>query len=89
MSYPDLAFAIIKYCDKDDIPHEDLRIIINKTYTKEKFSYTRVSRFKDITPLTVDNNYIFFQYLMDQHWLLKILQCNFLEIFEYLLRKEI
>jgi threonine synthase len=48
LSYPDLAFAIMKlFIDEDDIPHDDLRVIIN----------------------------------MAQPWLLKILQCNFLEIF--------
>lgn len=44
MSYPELAFNIIAHF-VDDIPAEDLRAIINKTYTAEVFGCD------DITPL--------------------------------------
>jgi threonine synthase len=44
MSYPELAFAVLsKFVD--DIPAEDLRRIVNETYTKEIFGSD------DITPL--------------------------------------
>ena len=44
LSYPALAFSIISRF-VDDIPHEDLRAIIDKTYTADVFGS------KDITPL--------------------------------------
>ncbi len=44
LTYPELAFQIMKLFI-DDIPDEDLRYLINKTYTKENFATN------DITPV--------------------------------------
>ncbi len=51
LSYADLAFAVLsKFAD--DIPADDLRHIINKTYTPAVYSNTRAgSNARDITPL--------------------------------------
>ena len=50
MSYADLAFDIMRRF-VDDIPAEDLRKIVNKTYTKEVFGSA------DITPIhTLEND---------------------------------
>ncbi|MDE2309905.1 MAG: threonine synthase [Betaproteobacteria bacterium] len=51
LSYADLAFAVLsKFAD--DIPADDLRHIINKTYTPAVYSNTRTgSNARDITPL--------------------------------------
>jgi threonine synthase len=51
MSYAELAFEILsRYAD--DIPAEDLRAIINKTYTAEVYCNTRENeQASDITPL--------------------------------------
>src|SRR5689334_25254253 len=50
LSYPDLAFAIIrKYVD--DIPGEDLERLIRRTYTADIFCNTDTGRAAEITPL--------------------------------------
>jgi threonine synthase len=57
LSYPDLAFAVLsKFAT--DIPAQDLRAIVNKTYTKEVYSNGRAdSDFSQITPLRrLDDN---------------------------------
>jgi len=51
MSYTELAFHIIsKFVD--DIPQDDLKIIINKTYTKDVYAFARSQQKpEDITPI--------------------------------------
>lgn len=57
MSYRDLAFAVLSRL-VDDIPAEDLRTIINKTYRAEVYCYTRPNQSaEDITPtLKLEDN---------------------------------
>lgn len=57
MSYRDLAFAVLSRL-VDDIPTEDLRTIINKTYRAEVYCYTRANQnAEDITPtLKLEDN---------------------------------
>lgn len=57
MSYRDLAFAVLSRL-VDDIPAEDLRTIINKTYRAEVYCYTRANQnAEDITPtLKLEDN---------------------------------
>ena len=57
MNYRDLAFAVLSRL-VDDIPAEDLRTIINKTYRAEVYCYTRKGQnAEDITPtLKLENN---------------------------------
>ncbi|MBT9539921.1 threonine synthase [Thiobacillus sp.] len=51
MSYADLAFAVLSRLI-DDIPHDDLRVLINKTYTADVYRYTtNGENAADITPL--------------------------------------
>jgi len=52
MNYRDLAFAILsRLIAVDDIPADDLRAIIDKTYTAEVYGFTRKGqRAEDITP---------------------------------------
>jgi threonine synthase len=57
MSYADLAFAILSRL-VDDIPAQDLKAIIAKTYTAEVYSFTRAGQnAADITPtLKLEDN---------------------------------
>ena len=60
MTYPELAFHIISKFT-DDIPKDDLKTIINKTYTKEVYAFSRSEqKAEDITPIlkVKDNLYI-------------------------------
>jgi len=51
MNYRELAFAVLSRLI-DDIPHDDLRALIDKTYTAEVYRYTTNSEdAADITPL--------------------------------------
>ncbi len=54
MSYADLAFAILSRLindSADDIPHADLKAIIDKTYRADVYSFTRAGQnAADITP---------------------------------------
>ncbi|OYW39691.1 MAG: threonine synthase [Hydrogenophilales bacterium 12-61-10] len=51
MSYADLAFAVLSRLI-DDIPHDDLRALIDKTYTADVYRYvTDKENAADITPL--------------------------------------
>lgn len=52
MNYRELAFAILsRLIADDDIPADDLRTIINKTYTAEVYGFTRKGQqADDITP---------------------------------------
>ncbi|QVL45789.1 MAG: threonine synthase [Methylophilaceae bacterium] len=59
MNYRDLAFAILsRLIANDDIPADDLRAIINKTYTAEVYGFTRKGQqAEDITPtLKLEND---------------------------------
>jgi threonine synthase len=52
LSYPELAFEILSRFI-DDIPADDLKAIVNKTYTADTYCYTRNGgSAADITPLT-------------------------------------
>ena len=57
MNYRDLAFAVLSRL-VDDIPAEDLRTIINKTYLADVYCYTRPNQnAEDITPtLKLEDN---------------------------------
>ena len=57
MNYRDLAFAVLSRL-VDDIPAEDLRTIINKTYRADVYCYTRPNQnAEDITPtLKLEDN---------------------------------
>lgn len=52
MHYRDLAFTILsRLVDDSDIPHSDLRTIINNTYRADVYSYVRAGQnAEDITP---------------------------------------
>ena len=59
MNYRDLAFTILsQLIDEQDIPAQDLRTIIDKTYRAEVYCYTRKRQnAEDITPtLKLENN---------------------------------
>ena len=92
LPYPELAFEIMKlFIEENDLPHEDLREIINNTYTEEKFSYTRHKQnSNDITPLTkVDGNLYLLSLSNGPTLAFKDIAMQFLgNIFEYLLLKK-
>lgn len=52
MNYRQLAFAVLsRLVDDSDIPHSDLKAIIDKTYRAEVYQYVRAAqRAEDITP---------------------------------------
>jgi threonine synthase len=59
MNYRELAFAILsRLVDNSDIPHTDLKAIIDKTYKAEVYSYARAGQSaEDITPtLKLEDN---------------------------------
>ena len=90
MSYQDLAFYIFeKFID--DIPENDLREIVNKTYSAETFSYTREEqKAEDITPTLPLKNNLFLLSLSNGPTLaFKDIAMQFLgHIFEYVLGKQ-
>ena len=92
LPYPELAFEIMKlFIEENDLPHEDLREIVNKTYTEEKFSYTRHKQnSNDITPLTkVDGNLYLLSLSNGPTLAFKDIAMQFLgNIFEYLLLRK-
>jgi threonine synthase len=57
MNYRDLAFAVLSRFI-DDIPAEDLKVIIDKTYTADVYGFTRAGQnAEDITPtLKLEDN---------------------------------
>ncbi len=83
LSYPELAFEIIRLY-ADDIPAEDLRTIISRTYTAEAFGSP------DIAPVRTLKNGIKIQALSNGPTLaFKDMAMQFLgNIFEYVLAKE-
>ena len=90
MSYQDLAFYIFeKFID--DIPENDLREIVNKTYSAETFSYAREEqKAEDITPTLPLKNNLFLLSLSNGPTLaFKDIAMQFLgHIFEYVLEKQ-
>ncbi|MFD1121063.1 threonine synthase [Methylophilus flavus] len=59
MNYRELAFAILsRLVDNSDIPHADLKTIIDKTYRAEVYEYARAGQSaEDITPtLKLEDN---------------------------------
>lgn len=59
MNYRELAFAILsRLVDDSDIPHVDLKAIIDKTYTAEVYGFARAGQnAEDITPtLKLEDN---------------------------------
>jgi threonine synthase len=55
LDYAELSYQVLQlFCDNEDIPHQDLKNICYKTYTKDVYKYVRASENADeITPLTV------------------------------------
>ena len=90
MSYKDLAFSIFeKFID--DIPANDLKDIINKTYTPDVFGYNRSSQNpNDITPtLKLKDNLYLLSLSNGPTLAFKDIAMQFLgHIFEYVLAKE-
>ena len=90
MSYQDLAFKIFeKFID--DIPSEDLKDIVDKTYTPEVFGYNRANQdSNDITPsLKLDENLHLLSLSNGPTLAFKDIAMQFLgHIFEYVLRKK-
>ena len=90
MSYQDLAFSIFeKFID--DIPANDLKDIINKTYTPDVFGYNRSSQNpNDITPtLKLKDNLYLLSLSNGPTLAFKDIAMQFLgHIFEYVLAKE-
>lgn len=90
MSYAELAFHIIsKFID--DIPKDDLKVIINKTYTKEVYAFSRAQqRADDITPiLKVKENLYILSLSNGPTLAFKDIAMQLLgNLFEYVLAKE-
>jgi len=90
MSYQDLAFKIFeKFID--DIPSEDLKDIVGKTYTPKVFGYNRANQDpNDITPtLKLDDNLHLLSLSNGPTLAFKDIAMQFLgHIFEYVLRKQ-
>jgi threonine synthase len=55
LDYAELSYQVLQlFCDNEDIPHQDLKQICYKTYTKDVYKYVRASEnASEITPLTV------------------------------------
>ena len=92
LGYADLAYQIMReYIGDQDIPHADLKKIIDKTYTKDIFAFTRDDqRAEDITPVTKVSNNLYMLSLSNGPTLaFKDIAMQFLgNIFEYLLNRE-
>ena len=90
MSYPELAFFIFsKYID--DIPSEDLKDIVKKTYTKKVYGFSRKEQnAADITPtLKLKNNLHLLSLSNGPTIAFKDIAMQFLgNIFEYVLSKQ-
>ena len=90
MSYQDLAFSIFeKFIN--DVPADDLREIINKTYTADVFGYNRANQSpEDITPtLKLKDNLYLLSLSNGPTLAFKDIAMQFLgHIFEYVLAKE-
>ena len=80
-----------EYIGAEDIPHADLKKIIDKTYVKDIFAFTRDDqRAEDITPVTKVSNNLYMLSLSNGPTLaFKDIAMQFLgNIFEYLLNRE-
>ena len=92
LSYADLAYQIMRpYIGANDIPNKDLKKIIDCTYIKDVFAFTRDNQSADdITPVTKVSNNLFMLSLSNGPTLaFKDIAMQFLgNIFEYLLNKE-
>ena len=90
MSYPDLAYFIFsKFID--DIPENDLRTIVDKTYTADVYCYNRQNqKASDITPtLRLENNFYLLSLSNGPTLAFKDIAMQFLgHVFEYVLNKE-
>ena len=89
MTYQELAFEILSIF-ADDIPADDLRKIVDKTYTAEVFCNSRNPESTgDITPITKINDTLFIQELSNGPTLaFKDMAMQFLgNAFEYVLTK--
>ena len=90
MNYCDLAFEILREF-ADDIPQDDLRKIINNSYTPQIFCNSRESKSAtDITPIAKIDDTLFIQELSNGPTLaFKDLAMQFLgNAFEYVLEKQ-
>ena len=89
LSYADLAYQIMRpYIGANDIPNKDLKKIIDCTYIKDVFAFTRDNQSADdITPVTKVSNNLFMLSLSNGPTLaFKDIAMQFLgNIFEYLL----
>ncbi|MEK9771313.1 MAG: threonine synthase [Nitrosomonadales bacterium] len=89
LSYKDLAFELMQYF-VDDISQQDLKKVINNTYTPEIFSYARQEQdASQITPiLKVEDNVYILSLSNGPTLAFKDIAMQFLgNIFEYLLNK--
>lgn len=90
MNYAELAFHIIsKFVD--DIPEDDLKAIINKTYTKEVYAFSRPQQKpEDITPILKVKDHLYILSLSNGPTLaFKDIAMQLLgNLFEYVLAKE-
>jgi threonine synthase len=90
LSYADLALAVLSRLI-DDIPVEDLKAIITKTYTAEVYSYTRTGqKAADITPtLKLEDNLYLLNLSNGPTLAFKDMAMQLLgNLFEYVLTKE-
>ena len=90
MPYADLAFAILNRL-VDDIPAEDLKAIIDKTYTAEVYGFTRAGQnAADITPtVKLDDNLYLLSLSNGPTLAFKDMAMQLLgNLFEYVLTKE-
>ena len=90
MSYQELAFTIFEKF-VDDIPADDLKVIIDKTYTPEVFAYNRTNQDpKEITPtLKLKDNLYLLSLSNGPTLAFKDIAMQFLgHIFEYVLTKQ-
>ncbi|MBI4067822.1 threonine synthase [Candidatus Kaiserbacteria bacterium] len=83
MTYPELAFAILsKYAD--DIPADDLRRIVNETYTKENFGSKEIALVKKL-----EGNFYLLDLCQGPTLAFKDMALQFLgRLFEYALTKK-
>ena len=90
MSYSEMAYHIFsKYID--DIPSDDLKSIVNKTYTKETYGFSRKEQnSEDITPTLKLENKLYLLSLSNGPTIaFKDIAMQFLgNIFEYVLNKQ-
>lgn len=93
MNYRDLAFAILtRLIDEQDVPAQDLRTIVDKTYRAEVYCYTRKGQnAEDITPtLKLENNLYLLSLSNGPTLAFKDMAMQLLgNLFEYVLAKKV